>query len=173
MVRHPDGECHEVFVFLFETRHGNPPLPLVDDVLRDQSTHHPDTGFVNQPLTNTRTAPFEVVDVTTNPPVINFDAAWRVLIHRMRLRFAGPSSSQAYTLMAELKLGEEEDPNALHSRLKILAARVNRAHEVNEPLITTCNAATFLLQALPKTLRSVVQERLNRAGVGHEEFTTD
>eukprot|EP00854_Cymbomonas_tetramitiformis_P019737 gene19737-23611_t len=176
MARHPDGECHEVFVFLFETLHGDPPLPLVDDILRDQSVHHPDTGYVNHPLTAKRAAPFQVVSaVTAAPltPVIDFDAAWRVIIHRMRIRFAGPSSSQAYTLMAELKLGKEEDPNALHSRLQILAARVNRAYEVNEPLITTFNAATFLLQALPDTLRSVVQERLNRSGVGHEEFTTD
>ncbi|KAK3280303.1 hypothetical protein CYMTET_11855 [Cymbomonas tetramitiformis] len=175
MTRNPDGECHEVFTFLFETPHGDPPLPLVEDVLRDESIHHPDTGFVNHPLTVVRTTPFKVLDATTNPPTptICFDAAWRVLIHRLRIRFAGPSSSQAYALMAELKLGKEEDPNALHSRLKILSARVNRAYEVNEPLITTYNAATFLIQALPDTLRSVVQERLNRSGVGHEEFTTD
>eukprot|EP00854_Cymbomonas_tetramitiformis_P007921 gene7921-9409_t len=175
MTRHPDGECHEVFIFLFETPHGDPPLPLVEDVLRDESIHHPDTGFVNHPLTAVRTTPFRVLGTITDPlaPVICFDAAWRVVIHRLRIRFAGPSSSQAYALMAELKLGKEEDPNALHSRLKVLAARVNRAYEVNEPLITTYNAATFLLQALPDTLRSAVQERLNRSGVGHEEFTTD
>ncbi|KAK3286457.1 hypothetical protein CYMTET_5996 [Cymbomonas tetramitiformis] len=175
MTRHPDGECHEVFIFLFETPHGDPPLPLAEDILRDESIHHPDTGFVNHPLTAVRTTPFRVLGTITDPlaPVICFDAAWRVVIHRLRIRFAGPSSSQAYALMAELKLGKEEDPNALHSRLKVLAARVNRAYEVNEPLITTYNAATFLLQALPDTLRSAVQERLNRSGVGHEEFTTD
>ncbi len=32
MTRNPDGECHEVFTFLFETSHGDPPLPLVEDV---------------------------------------------------------------------------------------------------------------------------------------------
>ncbi|KAK3268936.1 hypothetical protein CYMTET_22590 [Cymbomonas tetramitiformis] len=59
MTRHPDGECHEVFIFLFETPHGDPPLPLVEDVLRDESIHHPDTGFVNHPLTVVRTTPFQ------------------------------------------------------------------------------------------------------------------
>ena len=75
MTRHPDGECHEVFIFLFETPHGDPPLPLVEDILRDESIHHPDTGFVNHPLTVVRTTPFRVLDAITDPlaPVICFD----------------------------------------------------------------------------------------------------